>query len=68
MTAQFGLLGPLTVTVDGDAVALGGEKRRALIAALALRADEVVPRDRLIDALWGEDPPDTARNTLQVYV
>jgi predicted ATPase/DNA-binding SARP family transcriptional activator len=68
MTAKFGLLGPLTVTVDGAPVAVGGEKRRVLIAALALQADQVVPRDHLIDALWGEDPPDTARNTLQVYV
>jgi hypothetical protein len=49
-------------------VALGGQKRRELVAALALEAGEVVSRDRLIDALWGEDPPDTARNTLQVYV
>ncbi|MFL5944894.1 MAG: AfsR/SARP family transcriptional regulator [Gaiellaceae bacterium] len=68
MRAEFGLLGPLKVTIDGEPVALGGEKRRALIAALALRVDEVVPRERLIDARWGEDPPDTARNTLQVYV
>jgi len=62
------LLGPVAVLVDGEPVALGGQKRRALVAALALEANEVVSRDRLIDALWGEDPPDTARNTLQVYV
>src|SRR5262249_28088406 len=37
-------------------------------AALLLRPDQVVRRDELIDALWGEEPPDTARNTLQVYV
>ena len=65
---QFRLLGPLSVTIGGEAVALGGEKRRALLAALLLEANQVVSRDRLIDALWGEDPPDTARNTIQVYV
>src|ERR687888_1695552 len=65
---QFRLLGPLTVSVDGEPLALGGQKRRALLAALLLEANRVVSRDRLIDALWGEDPPDTARNTIQVYV
>jgi len=64
----FSLLGPLTAAVDGAPIELGGQKRRALLAALLLKADEVVTRDDLIDALWGEDPPDTARNTLQVYV
>jgi len=68
VTVAFALLGPLSVTLDGEPIALGGEKRRALLAALALEAGEIVTRDRLIDALWGEDPPDTARNTLQVYV
>jgi predicted ATPase/DNA-binding SARP family transcriptional activator len=65
---QFRLLGPLSVTLEGEPLALGGQKRRALLAALLLEANKAVSRDRLIDALWGEDPPDTARNTLQVYV
>src|SRR5262245_4255215 len=68
MKPHFRLLGPLTATIEGAPVEVGGEKRRALLAALLLRAGEVVPRDELIDALWGEEPPDTARNTLQVYV
>src|SRR5947207_14659436 len=68
MKPVFSLLGPLTATVEGTPIELGGQKRRALLAALLLRAGEVVRRDDLIDALWGEDPPDTARNTLQVYV
>jgi predicted ATPase/DNA-binding SARP family transcriptional activator len=68
MKPQFSLLGPLTVAVDGAPLELGGQKRRALLAALLLRPDRVVSRDELIDAVWGEEPPDTARNTLQVYV
>src|SRR5580765_2588258 len=68
MKPHFSVLGPLTATLDGTPIDLGGQKRRALLAALLLRADKVVGRDELIDALWGEDPPDTARNTLQVYV
>src|SRR5919201_1093184 len=65
---RFSLLGPLAVTLDGEPVSLGGQKRRALLATLLLEPKRVVSRDRLIDALWGEDPPDTARNTVQVYV
>jgi predicted ATPase/DNA-binding SARP family transcriptional activator len=68
VTAEFSLLGPLSVTCDGAPIALGGPKRRALLAVLLLDANRVVSRDHLIDALWGEDPPDTARNTIQVYV
>ena len=56
------------MSCDGTPIALGGQKRRALLAALLLEANHVVSRDRLIDALWGEDPPDTARNTIQVYI
>ncbi len=65
---QFQLLGPLSATVGGEPLELGGPKRRALLAALLLEANHVVSRDRLVDALWGEEPPDTARNTIQVYV
>jgi predicted ATPase/DNA-binding SARP family transcriptional activator len=65
---QFGLLGPLSVSSDGTPVALGGQKRRALLAVLLLDANSVVSRDRLIDALWGEEPPETAPNTIQVYI
>jgi DNA-binding SARP family transcriptional activator len=53
--------------VDGP-LALGGAKQRALLALLLLNANRVVSRERLIDALWGEDPPETAVTTVQVYV
>src|SRR5437870_1352706 len=65
---QFTLLGPLSVSRDGEPMTLGGQKPRALLAALLLEPNRVVSRDHLIDALWGEAPPDTARNTIQVYV
>jgi DNA-binding SARP family transcriptional activator/class 3 adenylate cyclase len=66
---QFQILGPLQVLDDhGRPLALGGAKQRALLAVLLLNAGAVVSADRLIDELWGEDPPDTARSVLQVYV
>jgi DNA-binding SARP family transcriptional activator len=49
-------------------VHLGPPKQRALLAWLLLHANRVVSRDRLIDALWGERPPETAVSALQGYV
>jgi serine/threonine protein kinase/Tol biopolymer transport system component/DNA-binding SARP family transcriptional activator len=65
---EFLILGPLEVSDEGRTLALGGPKQRAVLAHLILRANRVVPADLLIDGLWGEDPPESARNTLQTYV
>jgi DNA-binding SARP family transcriptional activator len=67
-TPEFLILGPLEVRLGGRSFALGSTKQRALLAALLLRADEVVSAERLIDELWGEAPPRSAANALQVYV
>ena len=65
---EFHILGPLEVWRDGVRVDLGPPKQRAVLAVLLLSANRVVPTDRLIDQLWGEAPPNTARAALQVYV
>jgi DNA-binding SARP family transcriptional activator len=65
---EFRILGPLEVVSDGRSVDLGGAKQRALLAVLLLNPNQVVSRDRLIDALWEENPPDTAHKALQVHV
>src|SRR3954453_16881394 len=62
------LLGPIEARVDGRAVGLGGQRPRALLAVLALMGGRVVTADRLIDALWGEEPPARARESLQMHV
>lgn len=68
MAAAFRILGPLEVLDADRAVALGGGRQRALLAILLLRANQVVSTDQLIEGLWGESPPPTARQTVQVYV
>jgi predicted ATPase/DNA-binding SARP family transcriptional activator len=68
VTYDFRLLGPLEALADGTQLELGGPKQRAVLALLLLRMNEVVPRERLIDELWGDTPPPTARETLKVYV
>src|SRR6478672_11155908 len=65
---EFRLLGPLEAVDGGRAVELPRRKHRALLAALLLRAGELVSGDRLIEDLWGESPPRTARDALQNYV
>jgi len=65
---EFSVLGPLEVRVDGRAVALGGLKPRALLAVLALHANQPVSTEHLALALWGDDAPARAVKTVQVHV
>ena len=65
---EFLLLGPVEISDGSSPVALGGPKQRLVLVHLLLRANQLVTTDRLIDAVWGEEPPAAARNTLQVYV
>jgi DNA-binding SARP family transcriptional activator len=65
---EFRLLGPLEVVVEGKPVQLAAAKPRALLALLLLERNRIVPTERLIDELWGEEPPAQATKTLQVYV
>jgi DNA-binding SARP family transcriptional activator len=62
---EVGVLGPLRVAAGEREIPLQRQKHRALLAFLALHAREVVSIDRLLDELWGERPPATARNSLQ---
>lgn len=65
---DYRILGPLEAWAGDRRLPLGGPRQRALLAILLLRANEAVSTDRLIDELWGDRPPETAANTLQVYV
>jgi YVTN family beta-propeller protein len=65
---EIRLLGLVEASQDGHTVPLGGAKPRALLAILALQANTPVSADRLIEGLWGEQPPATARKAVQVLV
>ena len=60
--------GVTAVDNDGEAVAIGAQKCQAVLASLALSAGAAVPVSRIVDLVWGEDPPRTAEKTLQSYV
>lgn len=68
MALEFRLLGPVEALWEGRPLRVGGPKPRALLAALLLRAGHVVPADALVDVIWGEEPPETARALVQTYV
>src|SRR5262245_47052511 len=65
---RFQVLGPLEVTRESVPVPLGGPKQRAVLANLIVRANIVVSADALIGQVWGDEPPESARNVLQTYV
>lgn len=68
MAAQFRILPAVEVLVDGAPAALGAPKQRALLAMLLVNRRRVVSADALVDGLWGESPPASAVQSLQVYV
>ncbi len=65
---EIRLLGPLEVIAGGAVVPLGGRRERALLAVLSLSPRQVLSADRLIDELWGEQPPANPTNALQALV
>lgn len=65
---EFRILGPVEVWDGAQRLDLGGSKPRALLAVLLLYANQMVSTDHLVDQLWGEAPPPSARSLVQVYV
>ena len=65
---QYRILGPLVVLSEDRQLALGALKDRTVLGVLLLHANEVVPRQRLIEELWGESPPPTAVKAVNGYV
>jgi predicted ATPase/DNA-binding SARP family transcriptional activator len=65
---EFRILGSVEVLVDGRPAPLGAPKQRAVLAKLLLARGAVVPRDELVEAVWADEPPDSASGALQVYV
>ncbi|MGC5331235.1 AfsR/SARP family transcriptional regulator [Micromonospora sp. DT62] len=64
----FGLLGPVQVWSDDQPVPAGPPRQRAVLAALLLHANRVTPVDDIVDLLWGDEPPRTARKNVQLHV
>ena len=65
---QFRILGPLEVAQGDQTLSLGGPKRRAALALLLAHPNESISAENLVDAIWGDEPPESARNTLYSYM
>src|SRR4051812_6784680 len=65
---RIAVLGPVRVVRDEVELDLGPHKQRALLAALALSPDRVVPSDTIVDLLWGDAPPPAVAASLHGYV
>ncbi|WP_158634310.1 BTAD domain-containing putative transcriptional regulator [Amycolatopsis sp. WAC 04197] len=68
MRLRFALFGQVQAWYDDDEIVLGPAHRRTVLAVLALRANQVVTRSELIDAVWGEHPPASANGSIYTYV
>ncbi|WP_234342430.1 AfsR/SARP family transcriptional regulator [Streptomyces sp. NRRL B-3648] len=67
-TMELGLLGPMTVTVNGTSIVPTARKPRQLLALLAVRCGRVTPVPTLVDEVWGTDIPRSSACTLQTYI
>ncbi|HET7013039.1 MAG TPA: tetratricopeptide repeat protein [Streptosporangiaceae bacterium] len=65
---EFRVLGPVEVHASGQRVEIGHAMQRSVLAVLLLDLGRVVPTERLIDRIWGEDPPASVRNVLYGYI
>jgi SARP family transcriptional regulator, regulator of embCAB operon len=65
---HIGLLGPLCVTAGTEEIAVNGPKQKVILAALTLARGRPVSIDDLLETVWGEELPATARNSLQYHV
>ena len=63
-SVELRLLGPLEALRDGRRVRLGGRRQRTMLAALALQLGRAMSWEALVDAVWGEQPPATARQQI----
>jgi DNA-binding SARP family transcriptional activator len=65
---EFRILGPLEITAGSDRLDVGGTRQQIVMAMLLLAANQVVPMDRLLEAIYGENPPPTSRSQAQISI
>jgi DNA-binding SARP family transcriptional activator len=67
-TMDFRLLGPVEVLVDNKSVSISAPRQKTVLALLLAECGKVVSVERLVDALWPEGPPPTARSQIQITI
>ncbi|MEY2399956.1 MAG: hypothetical protein QOJ08_67, partial [Ilumatobacteraceae bacterium] len=67
-TLDVRLLGSISAVVDGADCGVKSGRQKSILALLASEAGQIVSVDRILDAVWGETPPPSATNALQVHM
>src|SRR5579863_7966854 len=65
---RVGVLGPVTAWYGEDELPVGQPRQQAVLGILAMRANRVISRGELVDAVWGQDPPASAEGGVYTYV
>jgi DNA-binding SARP family transcriptional activator/tetratricopeptide (TPR) repeat protein len=65
---RVGVLGPVTAWFGGQELSVGQPRQQAVLGTLAMRANRVISRGELVDAVWGQDPPASAEGGIYTYV
>jgi DNA-binding SARP family transcriptional activator/tetratricopeptide (TPR) repeat protein len=65
---RVGVLGPVTAWYGQEELRVGQPRQQAVLGILAMRANRVISRGELVDAVWGQDPPASAEGGIYTYV
>jgi DNA-binding SARP family transcriptional activator/tetratricopeptide (TPR) repeat protein len=65
---RVGVLGPVAAWYDDRELPVGQPRQQAVLGILAMRANRVISRGELVDAVWGQDPPVSAEGGIYTYV
>ena len=68
MVLRVGVLGPVTAWYGQEELRVGQPRQQAVLGILAMRANRVISRGELVDAVWGQDPPASAEGGIYTYV
>ncbi len=68
MVLRVGVLGPVAAWYDDRELPVGQPRQQAVLGILAMRANRVISRGELVDAVWGQDPPVSAEGGIYTYV
>jgi DNA-binding SARP family transcriptional activator/Tfp pilus assembly protein PilF len=65
---RVGVLGPVTAWNGDEELPVGQPRQQAVLGILAMRANRVISRSELVDAVWGQEPPSSAEGGVYTYV
>ena len=65
---EFRVLGPVEAVADGRRLEIDSARERALLGFLVMHANRVVSADRILDAVWGDERPESGTKAVAFHV